>query len=239
MVLRVLINFRIGRKQRRPNFLVLLSVRLACLLASHLCSCATLVSSLGECLVWCCSVQISRVLCAGSSTVPLPRLLASSNLLWLACVCPACSFVSAVSFSPTLRCVECDRRQVADCCSPYHCSSAAPLLLCSVDSFNSPPLPLTTMGLLSMLKKLKKSSKELRILLLGLDNAGEKRGTAEREQSVECSRRGDTSQSRESSDKHAARCSTRMLAHTCSGEETGMERLSHPCRRRLAAPSSD
>lgn len=29
------------------------------------------------------------------------------------------------------------------------------------------------MGLLSMLKKLKKSSKELRILLLGLDNAGE------------------------------------------------------------------
>jgi predicted phage tail protein len=28
------------------------------------------------------------------------------------------------------------------------------------------------MGLLSMLKKLKKSSKELRILLLGLDNAG-------------------------------------------------------------------
>ena len=31
------------------------------------------------------------------------------------------------------------------------------------------------MGLLSMLKKLKKSSKELRILLLGLDNAGQTR----------------------------------------------------------------
>jgi hypothetical protein len=58
-------------------------------------------------------------------------------------------------------------------CVSWYCTRSPPIASFSCSPFF--PLPLfllLAMGLLSMLKKLKKSSKELRILLLGLDNAG-------------------------------------------------------------------